>query len=243
MTDDFGFIIIRNVSNEINNTYWKECYKCIRKFYSNKIIIIDTGSIKEFLDSIDLINCEIIYNDIDKKAMISAYYHFYMKKFFNKAVILQDSVFIQKYVEFNNINDIKFIWEFTHDWDVPNDEIRLIKYLNDSEKLIDFYNSKDLWKGCFGPMSVISYDFLKTMQDKYNILKLYEVINNWYDWMALERVFAMLCTYENRLLLNDSSILGDVMKSQYRWGYNIDEYNSNNYDKSLPIAKIFTTRK
>ena len=34
----FGFIIIRHVNNELSDRYWKECYKCIRRFYDNSII-------------------------------------------------------------------------------------------------------------------------------------------------------------------------------------------------------------
>lgn len=92
--ESFGFIIIRNVSNLSHNNLWKECYSCIRKFYTNKIVIIDTGSIRQYLDIIPLENCVIVFNEEPNKAMISAYYHLYNKKFFDKAVILQDSVFI-----------------------------------------------------------------------------------------------------------------------------------------------------
>jgi len=157
---DYGFIIIRNVSNNTNNKYWKESYKCIRKFYTNKIVIIDTGSMSEYLDTIPLENCEIIYAENTKKAMITAYYYLYTKKLFNKAVILQDSVFIQQYVNFESINDIKFIWHFEHISDIPSDELKLIYHLNKSEELTEFYYDKNSWKGCFGSMSVISLEFL-----------------------------------------------------------------------------------
>ena len=37
--NNFGFILLRHVNSEKTNLYWQESYRCIRKFYSNKIII------------------------------------------------------------------------------------------------------------------------------------------------------------------------------------------------------------
>jgi hypothetical protein len=37
------FVILRHVSNSQQN-YWIRCYESIRKFYENKIIIIDDNS-------------------------------------------------------------------------------------------------------------------------------------------------------------------------------------------------------
>ena len=40
--EPIGFIIIRNVISTKTNEYWKECYRCIKKFYPrNRILIID----------------------------------------------------------------------------------------------------------------------------------------------------------------------------------------------------------
>ena len=36
----YGFIILRHVRNFKDNQMWISCYNSIRKFYSNKIIII-----------------------------------------------------------------------------------------------------------------------------------------------------------------------------------------------------------
>ena len=33
--EKIGFIILRHVNNNLTNEYWKEAYKCIRKFYKN----------------------------------------------------------------------------------------------------------------------------------------------------------------------------------------------------------------
>ena len=49
-SNDFGFIILRHVNNKQTNQLWKINIKNIRKFYNNKIYIIDDNSNEDFLD-------------------------------------------------------------------------------------------------------------------------------------------------------------------------------------------------
>jgi hypothetical protein len=239
--EDFGFIMIRNVSDAQSDRLWKECYRCIRKFYNNKIVIVDTGSNKEFITDLELVNCEIIYELLPKKMMMSAYYHMYTKKLFKKAVFLQDSAFIQEYIDFTNI-DNKFLWHFEHIADQPDKELRLLHLLDNSELLIHLYYYKKIWKGCFGIMTVLTWDFIDILNTKYGFMKLYDIINCWEDWMAFERVMAVLCTFENMSLCNEPSVLGDVFENIYRWGYTMDEYLEEKNHR-FKIIKVFSTRK
>lgn len=239
--EEFGFIMIRNVSDTNSDRLWKECYKCIRKFYDNKIIIVDTGSNKEFITEIELINCDIIYELLPKKMMMSAYYHMYTKKLFKKAVFLQDSAFIQEYIDFSSI-DNKFLWHFEHMADQPDKELRLLHLLDNSELLIHLYYYKEIWKGCFGIMTILTWDFIDILNTKYGFMKLYDIINCWEDWMAFERVMAVLCTFENTTLCNQPSVLGDIFQNIYRWGYTMDEYLEEKNHR-FKIVKVFSTRK
>jgi len=240
--EEFGFILVRNVSDKNNDRYWKECYKCIRKFYNDKIIIIDTGSNKEFISEIELINCTIIDVEHPKKALIASYYLMYTQKLFKKAVIIQDSVFIQEYIDFNSVENVKFLWHFEHMADQPDKELRLLHMLDNCEQLVYLYYYKNLWKGCFGSMCVITYDFIDLLEKKYNFIKLYDIINCWEDWMAFERVMAVLCTFENITLCNQPSVFGDIFQNIYRWGYTMDEYLEEKNHR-FKIIKVFSTRK
>ena len=51
MNQSIGFIIIRNINSYKTLKYWYTCYKCIRNFYKEKIVIIDDNSDKELLNS------------------------------------------------------------------------------------------------------------------------------------------------------------------------------------------------
>jgi len=245
-----GFIIIRHVNSIKTNLYWILCYKSIRKFYSNRIIIIDDNSDyifinNEFENNLD--NTLIINSEYKGSGEILAYYYYYINNFFNKAVIIHDSTFIQHKVDFENINDIKFLWHFDHDWDKVNEDIDLIYKLE--LNILTNYFQKNKWKGCFGLQSVIDYNFLKKISEKYNLFsseRLFHLVNKRNKRMLMERIFGLICTIENKELENDPSIFGRI-HSYIKWGYTFDEYiayliNKNNMVLRYPIIKVWSGR-
>ena len=95
-------------------------------------------------------------------------------KLFENAVILHDSVFINKYIDFN-VTNYKFLWDFEHHYDQIEDETKMIEAFNNKE-LLDFYKDKTRWDGCFGGMSIINHDYLKFINSKYDIKKLLDFV-------------------------------------------------------------------
>jgi len=262
--EDFGFIIIRNVISEKTNLYWQECYNCIRKYYNNLIIIIDDNSNEEFIkNTIVLENCNIIKSEYNGVGEILGYYYYYKYNFFNNAVIIHDSVFINKKINFDLNENIKFIWHFSHEWNTIDQEINLLDKLlnydennlvennldqnNLYEKLLNFYHKK-LWNGCFGIQSFISYNFLKVIFEKYKLYNLKNIIKNRNDRMNLERIFGLICTYENNNLIENPSFYGKI-HHYIHWGYKFDMYlidksndNTNNKLDKYDIIKVWSGR-
>jgi hypothetical protein len=55
--------------------------------------------------------------------------------------------------------------------------------------------------------------------------------------MAFERVFGLLCHYEDRELLKHSSYFGKI--HQYmKWGYTYEEYSKDKSENKIGIYKI-----
>jgi hypothetical protein len=220
----YGFIMIRHVNSEETNRYWIESYNCIRKYYYNKIIIIDDNSNDEFITKdINLINCYVIKSEFPKRGEILAYYYMYKYNLFDKAVIIHDSVFVNKYIDFFKYDNIKFLWHFTHHWDTPEDELRLLKIIKNNFNLIKLFALKNKWMGCFGLQSVIEYSFLKKINDKYNIFGILDYIDSRPKRMNLERIFALITTYENDVLSTEPSIYG-IIHHYIHWGYTYNNY-------------------
>ena len=97
-----GFIILRHVNDALTNQYWIYCYTCIRKFYAeNEIIIIDDNSNPAFISAIPLYKTTVISSEYPQRGELLPYYYFLRNKLFDIAVIIHDSVFIQKYMDFN----------------------------------------------------------------------------------------------------------------------------------------------
>jgi len=228
-----GFIILRHVNNSITNNYWLKCYKNIRSFYpENYIMIIDDNSNYDFITNEELYKTTVINSEFPKRGELLPYYYYLQNKLFDIAVILHDSVFIQQYIDFN-IDTYKIIWTFEHKWDQIKDETIMIKLFDDSE-LLNFYENKNKWKGCFGGMSIIKYNYLNYINSKYDISKLLNAILTRYNRCSFERVIACLLQKENKT----EELLGDI-NNYCPWKItfkDIDEY------KNLPLLKVWTGR-
>ena len=227
-----GFIIIRHVTNKMTDLYWKECYKCIRTFYNNPIIIIDDSS-NEFLDeNIVLTNCTTIYDKEHKGAgEILPYYYFHKLKPFDTAVIIHDSVFIQRKIDFGD--NVAFLWSFDNRWnhDIFEIIIELFKSLDNNQELIERYHDCPDWKGCFGGMSVMNWEFLNTLHEKYNFFNMLPNITNRPRREAFERILGTM--------IPCGSVFGDIY-SYCKWGITYTDYLLNNHP--YPVVKVWTGR-
>jgi hypothetical protein len=244
--EKYGFIIVRHVNSEATNNYWIESYNSIRKYYDNKIIIIDDNSNYEYIkyDNLNIINCTIIQSEHNSRGEILGYYYFYKYRFFEKAVIIHDSVFINKYIDFDIYGDIKFIWHFTQGWFDETAEKNLIESINYSNDLKKYYNQRDKINGCFGVQSVITYSFLNHIEIKYDLFNLLKIIDSRIERMNFERIFALICINEKSELYKNPSIFG-IIHEYTRFGYSYDDYlkdkSENKLDK-CEIIKIWTGR-
>jgi len=234
LDNTIGFIILRHVNNSNTNQYWIHCYNCIRKFYpENSILIIDDNSNYTYITNYNLYKTTIINSEYKGRGELLPYYYYLNNKLFDTAVILHDSVFINKYINFK-VNYYKIIWDFNiHTWDQIEDETEMIKLFNNKE-LLDFYNDKNKWEGCFGGMSIITHEYLKLVNNKYNISLLLNKVLTRFNRCSFERVIGVLLQKD----LKQSTLLGHIHK-YCSWGANFENKHTLNH---LPIIKIWTGR-
>ena len=228
-----GFIILRYVKDKLTDQYWIHCYNCIRRYYKeNPILIVDDGSQREFLSNPELYKVTIINSQYNRRGELLPYIYFLENPFCDTAVILHDSVFINKYIDFET-DTYRILWDFEHKWDQPEDETKMINAIGD-DRLKQYYNNKQLWVGCFGGMSVISHNYLRGINNSYKIHKLLNYVMTRYNRCSFERVIATL------LQINSwqPSLLGDI-KTYCKWGIRFDEKDKYSH---LPIIKVWTGR-
>ncbi len=217
---NFGFIILRYVNSEDTNKSWIRCYESIRKFYNNKIVIIDDNSDKKYLTSIKLYNTVIINSEFPKRGELLPYYYYIKNKFFTRAVVLHDSMEIIKYYDFMNITNYH---NYTRLFSFPNNSYQIdIEYFNEMSTYIK--HGQTLYKyhitnknnliGCFGVCYVIDYDFLQNIENKYNITNLVNFIDSRRKRMNLERFLSCLFEFHRaKTFITPIDIFGNIHKN------------------------------
>ena len=241
--EPIGFIILRNVICAKTNEYWKECYRCIKKFYPrNRILIIDDNSNYSYVSNEPLYNTMLIKSEFPKRGEYLPYYYYLRTHFCDTAVILHDSVFIKQYIDFS-VDDYKFILDFgkrnINDTSSLPYQANLLNILN-NEKLNNFYSKKDdnMWKGCFGCMSIIKYNYLKNIDNEFRISSLIPHITSRNDRCAFERIIGCLLQVNKK---SENSLFGNINK-YCNWRFTYEQYVRNEYSNSMPLIKVFTGR-
>lgn len=195
---DFGFIIIRYVINDETNSFWTKCYKSIRKFYKNKIVIIDDNSKKQFIKDIPLENTIIVNSEYPKRGELLPYYYYYHNKYFDRAVVFHDGIEVKRYYNYGNIfnyNGYGKLFSFENkSYKIDLDFFKTYcDNIKNGDKILKYHeeNINNL-TGCFGIMYVIDYDFLVNIEKEYNFLNLINHINTRKKRQTLERFSATL---------------------------------------------------
>ena len=245
---DLGFIMIRHMSDTISKNYYKFSYKHIRKYYpEHQIIIIDDHSKPQFVDKEyenKLYKTQFIYSEYPPgRGELLPYLYYIRNNFFKTAVIIHDSIFINKHINFN-ISNYTFLWHFPSTHRSQDDDQRdLIKSLDNNKAIRELYQKKQKWKGCFGGMTVITHEYLVKINDKYNLFKLVNKIKNRYNRKSFERIIA--CVLQSEIPVK--SLFGNIVNYKKKLpNKNIrfqDVVNSNiNRYKKLPVLKVWTGR-
>ena len=239
-----GFIILRHVNSRATDRYWRHSYDCVRKFYpENEIVIIDDNSKQQFITEKKLYKARIIKSEFPGRGELLPYYYYSKEKFFDTAVIIHDSVFIHKYIDFSKFNDsIYYLWHFGHESNDLNNEKQMIKLLKNEkiEKIEECYDAQK-WNGCFGVQTIIKYEFIERLEKEFNIFKLLENIDNRQKRMNFERIFSVLCTLLNEDLFNQKSIYGNI-KKYIKWEYTFEEYLNQIENLDLDLIKTWNGR-
>lgn len=237
-----GFIICRCVKNLAHSFLWVECYRCIRKYYDNKIIIIDDNSNQNLIKNIPLVNTTIIKSEFYGSGEILPYYYFYHLKPFDQAVILHDNMFINKKINFGLKSGIKFLWHFNGlQYSNNSREMELIRCLKNNNNLLKLYSS-GRWAGCFGAACVINYNFLNTLIRKYDLFRLIPHIRTRDDRMAFERIIGLLATAENQLLGDNGSFFGSIFNHPLNFSLTYNLYKSSNLYSNNYMTKVWSGR-
>lgn len=237
----FGFIMTRHVNSDTTMEYWLHACQCIRRVYGEDvpIVVVDDDSAPEYrkrMSKIHVPNCQIVYSEFPKRGELLAYYYLYKNRYFTKAVVIHDSVFIQRKIDFQDFQNVRFLWQANHNYDDVDSESSIVKIIDRDGEHMRHYMNKDAWPVCFGVMSAIDLSFL----DKISYLfELIPHVKDRRDRMAIERIFSMVCTKNSRIPIQ-TPFFGSIFSFEGGWGYSYDRYKLEQPD--YEVIKIWSGR-
>jgi hypothetical protein len=255
---NYGFIITRHVNSETTNRYWNQSVKLIRSFYPlRKIVIIDDNSDQNFIKAdFDYKNLTIIQSEFPKRGELLPYYYYLKYKWFPNAIIMHDSLFIHKRIHFEHfLFPVLPLWH--HDYDkenihnilrlasgLTNNRFLIKKIHNKEEVVINLGFSNNKFNLCFGGQCYIKLKFLESLEHKYRISNLVNLVHNRTDRCALERILGLLFHEEYPNLIIIKSLFGDIFRSPMAFKYYYDTYDNDLKQKKIinPFVKVWTGR-
>jgi hypothetical protein len=256
--NSYGFIITRHVNSEKTNKYWNRCIKCLRTFYPNrKIVVIDDNSNQDFIKA-DFEYKNVIYekSEYPGAGELLPYTYFIKNHYFDNAIIIHDSVFFHKRINFESLIkvglDVLPFWHFDADKENYLNTYKISSFLKNNYNLdrkisLNEINilglNKDTWFGCFGVQSFINWNFINYINKKYNITNLLHVVKNRADRCCLERLFGIIFSSEKKQIYKNKSLFGKIFNYQ-NFGYSYDEYINDINNNKIPkyIVKVWTGR-
>ena len=256
----FGFILTRHVNSVTSNKYWNQSVKLIRTFYPYaKIIIIDDNSNYSLVKAdFNYVNVEVIQSEYPKRGELLPFIYYLRNKWFDKAVILHDSVFISKRINFARIElPVLPLWHAPYDKENLSNVLRLSSLLKNNsfiqhklsrpkENVLSSIGSVDTseFNICFGVQCVIKHDFLTRIENKYKISNLIHGVHCRSDRCALERIMGTIFVEECAQLHKCRSLFGNIHSHYKSFKYNYNEYEydfKHNRPKGI-MVKVWTGR-
>jgi len=238
-----GFIIVRCIQDKSTAKYWYKSYQSIRRLYpAVPVVIVDDNSnplyINHKLQS-QLTHCQIIQSEYPACGEILGYYYFLKHRWFQRAVVIHDSVFIRAHIDFQACSPVRFIWQIeTKGFDDIELETELLQKIGGP--YLSMYENKDAWRGCFGVMAVIDHDFLINIRDMFKVIG---EIKTRRHRSCMERIFAVMCFHHYPELLHHLSVMGDIHQYPLAWGYMFTQYEKEERTRAFPaFVKVWTGR-
>jgi hypothetical protein len=232
-----GFVILRHVSSDKTDQYWKRCYDSIRALYEHEpILIIDDSVDKSHVSPHETHNTTVIDSEYTGRGELLPYIYYFRHKISERAVFLHDSVFLTRRVPYQSALAYQHLWNFETERFAFNPESEAAMLASCDAKLLPLYADKGRWKGCFGCMTVIRHDLLSSMHQKYDIMSLTALVKCRSDRMAFER--AVACILRSLVSVSPPAVYGDI-HAYCPWGITFE--NAGSY-VHLPAIKVWTSR-
>ena len=252
----WGFVVLRHVCSPTTNLYWQECVRLLRRYYGPRvpIVIVDDTSDPAWVTSSYEDKHLQVYTvppELSRRGEFLPYYLLWKHHWFDTAVILHDSVFVQQHIVWPTVRTCLPLWHFAPDLEnqrrvhalLGPQRMRLIHGRAQTNAPTVMAMKKHTptyrWYGCFGGQSIVTHTFLTYLETKYNWTNWKQDIQTRSDRCCFERLWGLLLAEENKD--NHPPSLFGLIHSYQRWGYSWELYRRG-LRPSVPVSKVWSGR-
>jgi hypothetical protein len=211
----YVFVILRHLRRPQDNDLWISSYNSIRKYYTNKIIIIDDNSTINTVNG-KLFQTEVIPSDFSGAGEILPYYYFLQSHWADNMIFFHDSMFLNRpFRDAELQREVAFHWHFTpNGFDDTRKITSYLSLLHNHKEVMEFYQQPNaVWKGCSGGATIMNYDVLVALETKYKVFTILTMaIKTRKERECFERVFGILLYVEGLVNDQNCSNFGDIMR-------------------------------
>ena len=230
----FGFIIAACLRELEHYRALDACIISILQYYSfdQIVVIIDFTSDNNLVDKMRKEYEHILFETdsyLCTPAEMLTHYYFYKKRYFEKAIILQDSMRILRPFEgIEDVKDIQYLWHFTNhrrEWAIikePVTDFNIVNNIVTHDDLVQYciknmlqnkgfkeycseiYPQKDRWSGCFGFCCIVTHDFICKLQSTTEIFDTMMQMISSRSRRAGESLFSLACQMAAGREIHDS---------------------------------------
>jgi hypothetical protein len=243
----YVFVILRHIGITRDNDLWITSYNAIRKFYTNKVIIIDDNSAINTVNG-RLTNTEIIMSEWNGAGEILPYYYFFHNKWADRMIFVHDSMFLYRpFTDAELDAPAIFHWHFSKIDAADKDRMKTyLSLLSNKEALMAYLDQP--WKGCFGGTMIISYEIVEALEAQYHFFtKLVIAIRNRKDRQIFERLIGLVLHCDGVVQEDHCSNFGDILR--YPRAFEADHqsadtasYNIKQKNYNTAILKVWRGR-
>jgi len=218
-----GFIVASCLRSDDHLGCLIRCLYCIRALHPDQgiVVIVDFSSVYALVQKAIETNPSVIfeYGTEGIPADMLFLKYFRDKKYFARAVLLQDSMILKKPIDTCGVNDVQYLWHFTNHrvhWNIisePDDDFNRANNINVHDDLnmyiinniiqsVGFrdyckyiYFRKDEWCGCFGTCCILTHDFLAKLDAATDIIHIQLQMKTNRLRRAIESIFSLACQY------------------------------------------------
>jgi len=243
--EDLSIFVTAHITHEAHNYALQLCITNIRNHYeNNRIFIINDNS----TISLDNFKDKELITVIDSEfkgagESLFLYYYHKMENPSKKAIYIHDSMFLISPIPteiLDNLTTIKFLLSFGKNYKIKEQE-DFISKLNEGASI----NKNQNWVACYGGTCIITHDYLKKLQNKYNIISIVPFITRRSEREIYERILGSVVSYdlsENpNFDIKEIVIYGDFddyFKKYPRGKYHHFNYLHMNKEELPPLLKL-----